>query len=256
MNAKFINILGKVPAVSHLLRWIARQYPEGSVTRIRTGYAKGALWKRYHRYVSGYWWGNYELKLQSQLVSELKPGDIFIDVGANAGFFSLIASRLVGPEGKCLSLDPDPANITSIVSQKHMNDLKNWIPLEKAVSSSSGSAAFYFDKPGDSTSSLEGRDGDDGIRVNVTTLDEITEQYGNPDLIKMDIEGHEYKALLGGEKVIANVRPKLLIELHSEEIAQKVITHLNSHQYQIYNLDGKPYEWDSSHANHILALPI
>ena len=196
------------------------------------------------------------VKLQSLFAAEIKPDDIVFDVGANAGFFSLVASRLVGAEGKCLSFDPDPANIESITAQKDLNGLNNWIPIEKAVSDSPGSATFYFDKPGDSTGSLEGRDGGDGIRVNVTTLDEITEQYGNPDLIKMDIEGHEYKALLGGEKAIANVRPKFLIELHSEEIAQKVITHLNSHQYQIYNLDGKPYEWDSSHANHILALPI
>src|SRR5688572_25684309 len=107
-SARLIETLGKVPLLSQALRWYARRHPEGSVVTIKSGEAAGFKWKRHHRYVNGYWLGQYELPLQQALKRELKPGDTFFDVGANAGFFTLIAARLVGPTGKCVAFDPAP----------------------------------------------------------------------------------------------------------------------------------------------------
>jgi len=87
IKAKIISGAGKIPGGDKFLRAIARRYKEGSVVRIGAGEAKGLLWQRSHRYVNGYWLGIYELELQACIANELKAGDIFFDIGANAGFF-------------------------------------------------------------------------------------------------------------------------------------------------------------------------
>src|SRR5581483_2433575 len=105
-SARIIQGLGRVPILGSALRSLARRYREGSVVTIKHGEAAGFRWKRHHRYLNGYWIGQYELEIQAALKRELRAGDTFFDVGANAGFFTLLASRFVGTEGKCVAFDP------------------------------------------------------------------------------------------------------------------------------------------------------
>src|SRR5688572_31553432 len=114
MNAKLIEFIGKVPLLGPALRRMAHRYPEASVVEIGSGLAAGYRWKRHHRYVNGYWLGHYELRIQEALRAYLKPGQTIFDVGANAGFFTLVAARLVGPGGKVVAFDPPPENQESI----------------------------------------------------------------------------------------------------------------------------------------------
>src|SRR3954452_16330369 len=116
-SARVIEAIGRIPGVGRLLRWVARHYPEGSVVTIKHGEAAGLKWKRHHRYVNGYWIGQYELDIQAALKRELKPGQTFFDVGANAGFFTLVAAKIVGASGKCVAFDPLPMNQESIREQ-------------------------------------------------------------------------------------------------------------------------------------------
>src|SRR5258706_14337105 len=107
-RARMLEMVGKVPVVGSALRKLARRFPEGSVVEIRAGVAAGYKWKRHHRYVNGYWLGHYELEIQDLLKHELKAGQTFFDVGANAGFFTLVAAKLVGLAGRCVAFDPAP----------------------------------------------------------------------------------------------------------------------------------------------------
>jgi ribosomal protein L11 methylase PrmA len=115
--ARLLSSLGRLPLAGRLLRGFAGHYVEGSVVRIRSGLAAGYLWERHHRYVNGYWTGQYELPIQEALQRELKAGDTFFDVGANAGFFTLVAARLVGQKGSCVAFDPSAENAASIRRQ-------------------------------------------------------------------------------------------------------------------------------------------
>lgn len=85
-KARLISCLGRVPLVGSTLRWFAQRYPEGSVVTIKNGLLAGYKWKRSHNYVSGYWLGIYELTIQESLAHELQSGDVFYDIGGNAGF--------------------------------------------------------------------------------------------------------------------------------------------------------------------------
>jgi len=66
-SAQILNRIGRTPILGRVLRHLARHYPEGSVVTIRSGRAKGMKWRRYHRFVNGYWLGTYELALQEAI---------------------------------------------------------------------------------------------------------------------------------------------------------------------------------------------
>ena len=106
LRAELNNRVGSMPIVGPLLREYARRFPEGSVIIIGSGFAAGLRWKRHHRYVNGYWIGNYEYPIQRAIARLLAPGDVLYDLGANAGFFSLLAGKLVGPTGQVYAFEP------------------------------------------------------------------------------------------------------------------------------------------------------
>src|SRR5262249_30228384 len=152
----------------------------------------------HHRYVNGYWIGHYEFSIQEALKRELKLGHTFYDVGANAGFFTLVAAGLVGSQGKCVAFDPSPDNYTSITEQIQLNALNHCTVVKQAIADFTGRAKFFFAMPGSAQGHLgESRNGEQHVEVEVTTFDEACGRFGKPDFIKMDIEGAEVKALQG-----------------------------------------------------------
>jgi len=214
-------------------------------------------WRRHRRYVNGYWIGQYELPVQEALARMLRTGDTFYDVGANAGFYSLIASELVGAEGHVVSFDPDPTNCRSASEQIELNALKNWTIVQKAVGNTAGVSTFSSGYDGDLLGHLgEPTTGEQrSIRVQVTTLDEAIEMYPKPDTIKMDIEGAEVQALEGARRLLGEVRPTWLIESHGMEQAAGVRSVLSAADYRFYDLTERPVASGSALPRHVVARP-
>lgn len=256
-RARLTQFLGWVPGCSHLLRWYAHQFEEGSVVRIRQGYAAGFLWKRHHRYVNGYWIGQYELPIQEALVRELKQGDVFFDVGANAGFFTLLAARIVGPSGRCFAFDPAPANIESITEQIALNRLGYCQAVSEALGDREGTVRFAFSEPGSPSGHLGiAGPGQQESEVAITTLDCAAERFGPPTFVKMDIEGAEASALRGAVRVLREHRPRWLIELHGETCARDSRAILLAAEYRLFGLDGQALDQAPLLPSHILARPV
>lgn len=255
--ARLTELFGRLPLCGLALRWWANQFKEGSVVRIRQGYALGYVWKRHHRYVNGYWIGHYELAIQEALVRELRPGQIFYDIGANAGFFTLLGARLVGPVGKCIAFDPEPSNYQSIVELIALNDLKQCQVVREAVSEREGKEKFRLGWPGDSTGHLGGAGkGELEVEVKVTTLDEAVKRFGVPSVIKMDIEGAEVMALKGAQKLLSKGRSRWLIELHGKQCAEQVKAIMTEAKYCFYGINGSPIGDGESLPRHVLVGPI
>ena len=251
---KLLQLAGRLPGVSSTLRWWARQYADGSVVRIRCGLAAGYRWKRYHRYVNGYWIGHYELAIQETLRRELAPGDRFYDVGANAGFFTLVAARLVGATGSCVAFDPAPENVESINEQIQLNALTHCTVHQQAVGGEPGRASFSFGQRGSAVGHLGAtRAGETSVDAVVTTLDEAAERYGPPRFIKMDIEGAEVDAMRGAQRVLRDVRPTWLIELHGPECERDVMRVLREHGYQLMDIHCNPVIGNDTPPKHVLA---
>ncbi len=254
-KAAFITRLGRIPLVRTILRNVARWYREGSVVTIRNGLLAGTRWKRSHRYVNGYWIGIYELPIQECLARELKPGNVFYDIGANAGFFTLLGAKLVGPQGHVYAFEPLPENIRSIRDQISLNGIVNCMLAEAAVTDKAGRTEF---SQGSGLTQAHIRRPDEECGqvtvVKTVSLDEFVKGEPPPDFIKMDIEGAEYLALRGADRLIKGSNPpRFLIELHGN-ISQEVYRTLTEEGYIFFDLERSLVE-PSKLPHHVLACP-
>jgi FkbM family methyltransferase len=251
-----IASFGRISPVDRLLRWYAAQYRENSVIKIRLGQAAGLFWRRHHRYVHSYWIGHYELAVQAALKREVKPGDTFFDIGANAGFFTLIAARLVGANGRCIAFEPARENCASIHEQIELNSLCPCQVVGEAISDIVGSTFFTSATRGSSSAHLgESEAGEHLMPVKVTTLDGACARFGRPDFIKMDIEGAEARALKGASHALRHLRPGFLIELHGPECERQVKTLLRDADYAFFALDGAPLQPHQTLPDHFVGRP-
>ncbi len=244
--AQIVRFCGRTPLLAQLLRRFAAQYVEGSDITIRCGYAHGLRWRRHHRYVNGYWLGQYELWLQERIWSGLREGGSFFDVGANAGFFTVLAAKRVGERGCCVAFDPDPANVESISEQLQLNGF-SWCRVEAvAVSDSQGFATFAVPTPGSSTARLSA-DSNLGTSLTVptATLDELATKWGIPDVVKIDIEGAEVLALRGAAELLKAGKTQWLIEVHGPEEEREVREIFETSGHRVVFVAGQAHNPDA-----------
>lgn len=248
--------IGKIPLISDALRWYANRFDEGSVVHIRQGLAANLLWRRSHRHVNGYWIGHYELPIQEALAELLQPGFRFFDVGANAGFFSLIGSRLVGASGHCVAFEPAPANVEIIREQLRLNGIRNCKVVGEAISDVDGEVDLYFDYSGSPMAHLgESRPGEGKIRVRSTTLDLASSRFGSPNVVKMDIEGAEVRALRGALQLLGTDRPDWLIEIHGPTCERVIRELFLQENYCLFDLKLSSLDPDHALPEHVIAKP-
>ncbi len=165
--------------------------------------------------------GCYE-PLETSLVRQLlKPGALFVDVGANWGYFSLIGSVLVGGSGRVVALEPDPSLFEELELNVRVNEFNNVTPLAVAASDQNGQAILTGSKAKAGNSGLSRLIGSaelaQGIQARTCRLDALLDASGVTDvsLMKMDIEGAEGLAVEGAAKLFESRRVKsLLLELH------------------------------------------
>jgi FkbM family methyltransferase len=151
---------------------------------------------------------------QELLVKYLRPGAVFYDVGANAGFYAIIGARAVGPAGQVYAFEPMPKLVERIRENVALNSQTNVTVIEAAVSDRDGVTAFAAQGSLSMLSSIRavGKSADT-ISVPTLRLDTFSREH-RPDLILMDIEGDEIQALNGALQTIAKCRPVLMIEIH------------------------------------------
>ena len=256
MIEKLTHGLGRVPLMSNALRWYANRFDEGSVVKIRQGLAADLLWKRSHRYVNGYWIGHYEFQIQHALKLLLKRGWTFFDIGANAGFFTLIGSRIVGNDGRCIAFEPSTINVESIRQQLELNCISNCQIIAEALSDFEGESEFFFPSPGSPVGHLgRSQSGEQCIRVRVATLDSAARRFGPPQLVKMDVEGAEVDALRGACELLRTSPPIWLIELHNETCERDVKRILTNAHYNFFDLGMRQLNPADILPGHIVAKP-
>jgi FkbM family methyltransferase len=138
----------------------------------------------------------------------LQPGMIAADLGANIGPFSVLASRLVGPRGRILAVEPVHSNYHSLCRALHLNALSNVTPLELALGHQVGTVRLSL-SPDPSGHSAVLPHGERFLEVPMTTLDNlcVQEDVGRLDFVKIDVEGFEPEVLRGGRESIVRFRP-------------------------------------------------
>ena len=171
----------------------------------------------------------------SNFIMEKKYGDLFIDVGANWGYYSFLLHRNFN---EIIAFEPHPDNIAIINGVKQIGGYNNIKVLPMALVDKSGRARLFIGQHAGGHSLLDSsrliRD-ESFILVPTTTL---TTFLGNKvvDLIKVDVEGAEWLVLKGAEKVIKNIK-SWVIEVHDPHRLNEMEKLLQSHGYQTKWLD-------------------
>jgi FkbM family methyltransferase len=172
-------------------------------------------------------YGVWEPTVSSWIYNSLNENDVFCDVGANIGYYSLLASRKVGREGAILALEASPSIHSEL--QQNTAPFKNVTCTNIAVGNQAGRTPIYKNVAENSGLSSIFKDGTDSslqleAEVPMKTLDHILEEAGNlkPRLIKIDVEGAEWLVLEGMKKTLAalNEDLEIIVEFDAPRLKQ------------------------------------
>jgi FkbM family methyltransferase len=216
-----------------IVRLPSRLLPKSAVMRIRSGPARGMKWIAGSS-LHGCWLGTYELPKQKLLERLVFPGMTVYDIGAQAGFYTLCLSRMVGEKGRVIAFEPFADNVRNLLEHVRMNGLRNVRIVQAAVGESSGLRAFTTDR-GECQNRIE--DAAAQFLIPAVSLDSLS--LPPPDLIKMDIEGGESEALRGARRTLSEQRPLVLVALHGTGPARQCSATLLSLGYRILDLAGR-----------------
>ena len=195
--------------------------------------------------------GTYEPELLKEIKKTLSIGSNFIDGGANIGFFSLVASKIVGPTGIIISFEPTPLTSSYLKKNIKINNINNIIVSEYGLSSSKKKLPFLLSNNPEGNAIISdkiatAKDGNKIITINTISIDEFCAKKNivKVDLIKLDIEGQELEAIKGAKKILsANQNIRIIFELniahnkHGIEYAKEIYNELNKlHFLNFYTL--------------------
>lgn len=234
--------------IGKLLRAPLRLIPRSTVLPILQGPLRGKKWTAGSG-SHGCWLGSYEYQKQRALQQELKTGDVVYDLGANVGFYSLLAGVMVGDAGHVYSFEPSPENLRELKKHLEMNHIRNCTVVDAAVSSADGVANFDL-----SDDRCTGRLAANGsLRVETVSLDGLVsrKEIRAPNLMKIDIEGAELECLRGAANIIQESRPIIFLATHGPEIHLACTELLAKWNYRVKSLDRRPVE----SADELIARP-
>lgn len=202
--------------------------------------------------------GLLEVPVQEAMRRLLGPGDVFLDVGANVGFFALAGARLVGPEGVVYAFEPVPENVAAIRESAALNGFANVEVIESAAGRAAGRDRLllvedlswsHFERLGQHPRAL------DTVEVDVVAIDDLVAsgRIRSPDVVKIDVEGAEIDVLEGMRQTIEEHRPAIVCELH--ETAPEFVKTMDALGYSVSNLEGKGSVLEGPPSVHALATP-
>ena len=223
-----VRALRNLPFLGPLIHQVSHRVldPKERIwTQVEAGPAAGLWLELNPRTGQSYARGDVEPSVQSALAMHLEPGDVFYDLGANIGFYTLLAARATGPHGKVFSFEPDFENARRLERNVVRNGFANVSMVEAGVWSSSGERQF---------SSANAGSPDRGVGsfvyqsssvefvtvVPCLSIDDFAIFAPPPSGIKCDVEGAEIEALHGARDTLAKHRPWILCETQTFDNAR------------------------------------
>ena len=199
------------------------------------------------------------------LRAAVEPGGVAFDVGANVGFFATLLARRIGPGGRVVAVEPDPDNLRLLRRNLEENGLENATVVDCAIGASRGVADFTLDAATGATGRLgqgptagELAVGSGRIEVvptRVETIDALAGELGlTPDLLKIDIEGGEARALAGAARTLEMARPVIVSEVSGEESGD-ALELLRRARYDLWDLEAAAPVAEGDRPFMVLAVP-
>lgn len=155
----------------------------------------------------------------------LVPGDVFVDIGANYGIYTLQAAKLVGLSGRVLAFEPNPQVRAALEMSLERNGLTNVILCPEALAAEPGSARLWNGRASGGASLSEpdagSKNQSQASEVVVETLDRVLERTpigGRVALVKVDVEGWELNVFRGAKTFLTTHSPPLVFEVNDEAL--------------------------------------
>ncbi len=201
--------------------------------------------------------GSWEYDKRILFEKTITPSSVVYDIGAHAGFYTLLASELVGMGGSVISFEPVPQNLHYLKKHIELNRCQNVTIIDAAVSDKEGFLNFILG-PTSTTGHVTGENQNDSPLINIKSpskneleiiksrnanqitvktvrIDDLVgiQRLPKPDFIKMDIEGAEVLALRGAKSTLERFHPSIFLSTHGETEQKFCIEFLSSLNYQV-----------------------
>jgi FkbM family methyltransferase len=214
---------------------------EPKVLEVQTGLMRGMKMRLSPRTESGFYLGTHEPELQESLAPFIKPGLTVFDVGANIGFFAIATGNLVGATGKVVAFEPNPNVCVRLKENLELNGLGVRVIIEQcAVGDFDGTAEFCF-----ALTHQQGRFSDlpyvpkgaQTIPVPCRKIDSyVASTELIPDVLIIDVEHAEGRALRGMKSVLQRYKPLIFIEMHGPEAIREAFGEIVNAEYKLFKL--------------------
>lgn len=216
--------LRRVPVLGPVLQWASgKAVPRNGLVwaKVKSGPGKDLYLRLNPRTGREYLEGRVEPEVQVTLQKFLRPGMTFFDLGANIGFFSLLAARLIGGGGRVVAFEADPEVAARLRENIQKNGFETIGVEQKAAWRKSGPVSFA---PADEQVSpdkgvghvMEGQGAAASVEVDAVSLDDFTSAGCEPDFMKWDVEGAEAEVFLGARTLLSRRKCGVLCEMHSD----------------------------------------
>lgn len=158
---------------------------------------------------------DFEGRVFSYLKRSIRQGDCVLDVGAHMGMFTILLARWVGTTGRVYAFEPNPQLREALLDHMALNDVANRVVVSPLAISNAVGRALFSSNGLAGTNRIVDHGGGDTYEVAVTTIDTFCSESGAvPSLIKIDIEGFEFHALVGAMQTLEKHRPVVVVEMH------------------------------------------
>lgn len=199
-----LNAERRLPAIGRMIRWqIGSRLLPGPVG---LPFADGThlFATRGMSGATGNWYcGLHEAAEMSFVLHALRPTDLFVDVGANIGSYTILASGAAG--ARTIAVEPIPATFRNLLRNVRLNGLDDIVRCEQLGLSDTRGTLRFTDHLDTVNHIIADDDPGVGIAVPVTTLDELTGA-DVPAVVKIDVEGYELSVLRGGQRILGDER--------------------------------------------------
>jgi FkbM family methyltransferase len=211
---------------TRLVRAGAYRIGEALGDRVLVGKTLGgsqmALSMRDHQHRAIYFYGEYEPEITALFRRLVGPGSVVFDVGANAGYFSIL-SRELG--ATVHAFEPNP-NVRALLSRSVSLGSGAITVVPAACSDRAGTMPLYLSKPGNTGLTSLIVPSERSLEVDVIALDEYAHRTRTrPSLVKIDVEGHEREVLVGAGDLLESARPIVIAEAGGEETIELMAGH-------------------------------
>lgn len=172
-------------------------------------------------------------------VRMVKKGHVVFDIGANAGYYTVLSARLAGPQGRVIAFEPAVRNLAYLYRHVTLNRLTN-VTIVPAACSHAMALAFFSQGPNCATGHLGAENERQGDPVVTVSVDDVAQQLDLlPDIVKIDVEGAEMNVLQGMQATLQKAKPAVLLSVHSEALRHQCLEYLKAFGYTSSALDWK-----------------